>query len=332
MEIPLVRARYAHAFAKTLDKLGVPTSRLLQAHRLPPELAERQDGLIAAYQLWSFAGDAARREGLSELGLLAGRVPVVEHGEFGKMVYQALTLYDAIRTFCDNARAEYSRADFYFTRDRNQAWFCRGPIDGDSAIQRQQVELYVLIMMIDTIRLGTGSDWAPTRIHLQNEDRVGLADIPLFRNADTRFGCAATAVGIPLEALANPLQGDISAFAKNTADPDDSGILDFDFANSLRRLLQNYLGSMPLTLDVTAEITGITPRTLQRRLSESGMTYQQVIEQLRFETALPMLLDQGLNITAIAFELGYSDSAHFTRAFRRWAGMSPSEYRRRHAA
>ena len=332
MELPLVRARYAHSFARTLDDLGVPTGRLLRAHRLSPELVDRQDGLIAAHQLWSFAGDAARREGMSDLGLLAGRYPVIEHGDFGKMVYQALTLYDAIRTFCDNARAEYSRADFYFRRDDHQAWFCRGPIDGDDPMQRQQVELYVLIMMIDTIRLGTGGDWSPTTIDLQNDDRQGLADIPLFRNADTRFGCAATAVGIPLEALSNPLQGDISVFARESAERDENAILDFDFGNSLRRLLQNYLGSVPLTLDVAAEITGVAPRTLQRRLSESGMTYQQVIEQLRFESALPMLLDKGLNITAIAFELGYSDSAHFTRAFRRWAGMSPSEYRRRHAA
>ena len=192
MEIPLVRARYAHSFARTLDTLGVPTSRLLQAHRLPPDLAETQGGLISAHQLWSYAGDAARSEGLPELGLLAGRLPVVEHGEFGKMVYQALTLFDAIQTFCDNARAEYSRADFFFDRDRNQVWFCRGPIDGDDAMQRQQVELYVLIMMIDTIRLGTGSDWAPATINLQTDDRKGLQDIPLFRNANMRFGCTTT--------------------------------------------------------------------------------------------------------------------------------------------
>jgi len=104
------------------------------------------------------------------------------------------------------------------------------------------------------------------------------------------------------------------------------------FGNSLRGVLQNYSGSVLLTLDVMAEITGIEPRRLQRRLSDSDMTCHQVIEQLRFEASLPMSLDSQLNITAIAFELGHSDSAHFTRAFRRWAGMSPSEYRRCRAA
>jgi len=331
MEIPLVRARYAHAFAKTLDKLGVPTHKLLQAHRLSPDLVNNQNGLITAFQLWAFAGDAAQREGLAELGMLAGQVPVVEHGDFGKMVYQAITLYDAIQTFCHNAKMEYSRADFYLTQDEQQAWFCRGSIDGDDPMQRQQVELYVLIMMIDTIRLGAGSQWQPTTLYLQNHDRKGLADVPLIRNANMRFGCKATAIGFPLSLLNTPLQGDIAAFTKPENEPDDI-ILDIDFGNSLRRVLKNYMRFTHLSLDITAEILGITPRTLQRYLKKSGLTYQEIIEQLRYETALPLLQDKQQNILEIALELGYSDAAHFTRAFRRWAGISPSEYRRQHVA
>ena len=331
MEIPLVRARYAHAFAKTLDKLGVPTHKLLQAHRLSPDLVSNQDGLITAFQLWTFVGDAAQREGLADLGMLAGQVPVVEHGDFGKMVYQAITLYDAIQTFCHNAKMEYSRADFYLTQDENQAWFCRGPIDGDDPMQRQQVELYVLIMMIDTIRLGAGREWQPTTLYLQNHDHKGLANVPLIRNANARFGCRATAIGFPLELLSKPLQGDIAAFTKPENEPEDIA-LNADFGNSLRRVLKNYMRFTPLSLDITAEILGITPRTLQRYLKKSGLTYQDVIDQLRYESALPLLRNQQQNILEIALELGYSDAAHFSRAFRRWAGMSPSEYRRQHVA
>ena len=331
MEIPLVRARYAHAFAKTLDKLGVPTHKLLQAQRLSPDLVNNQDGLITAYQLWTFAGDAARREGLAELGMLAGQVPVVEHGDFGKMVYQAITLYDAIQTFCHNAKMEYSRADFYLKLDDKQAWFCRGPIEGDDPMQRQQVELYVLIMMIDTIRLGAGSHWQPTTLYLQNHDHRGLTDVPLIRNANTRFGYPATAIGFPLELLSKSSQGDIAAFTKPENEPDDI-TLDTDFGNSLRRVLKHYMRFTHLSLDITAEILGITPRTLQRHLKNSGLTYQEVIDQLRYESALPLLKDQQQNLLEIALELGYSDAAHFSRAFRRWAGISPSEYRRQHVA
>jgi AraC-like DNA-binding protein len=331
MEIPLVRARYAHSFAKALDDLGVPTLKLLEANRLSPDLVNHQDGLITAHQLWAFAGHAAQQEGIAELGLLAGQVPVVEHGNFGKMVYQALTLYDAIKTFCDNAKNEYSRADFYLTQDERQAWFCRGPIDGDDAMQRQQVELYVLIMMIDTIRLGAGSQWFPTTLYLQNDDHKGLADIPLFRNADTRFGCKATAIGLPLNLLGRPLEGDIAAFAKAKNETHDI-LQNADFGKTLRYVLKNYIRFSHVSLYLTAEILGMTPRTLQRQLKNAGLTFQEVIDQLRYELALPLLKDKQHNLLDVALELRYSDAAHFTRAFRRWSGMSPREYRRRHCA
>lgn len=139
-------------------------------------------------------------------------------------------------------------------------------------MQRQQVELYVLIMMIDTIRLSAGSHWQPATLYLQNNDAKGLADVPLFRHANTRFGCKNTAIGFPLELLSKPLQGDIAAFTKPENELEDI-TQDPDFGNSLRRVLKNYMPFTPLSLDITSEIIGIPPRTLQRYLKKSGLTY-----------------------------------------------------------
>ena len=269
-------------------------------------------------------------EGLPELGLLAGQVPVIEHGDFGKMVYQGLTLYDAIQTFCTNATIEYSQANFYLRVNNDQAWFFRGPIEGEP-IQRQQVELYVLIMMIDTIRLGAGFDWQPDTMYMQNDDQHGLADVQLFRNANVQFGCKASAIAFPSKLLANPLHGDIAAFTKPENAADDI-ILNTDFGKSLREVLRNHMGHVHLSLETTAEIIGLTPRTLQRQLSKNQFTYKQLIDQLRYEKALPLLKDNQSSLLDIALGLGYSDAAHFTRAFRRWAGMTPREFRKQHAA
>lgn len=329
--IPLVRARYAHAFAVTLHKLGVPTKTLLQAVNLPEDLLSNPNGLITAHQLWTFAGRAAQREGLSELGLIAGKVPVVEHGDFGRMVYEAVTLHDAIQTFCNNARMEYSRADFYLTRDEQYAWFCRGPIDGADAMQRQQVELYVIVMMVDTIRLGAGLKWKPAIINLQNTDSNGLRDNPLLNGANVRFDCKQSGVAFPVKYLSKALHGDISAFTKPENQPDDI-LLHTDFGASLRLVLKNYIGKERPTLNTTAEIVGVRPRTLQRRLTQSGLSFQDIIDQTRFEKAASLIKDTNLKFTEIAFEVGYSDAGHFTRAFRRWAGMTPKEFRRYHMA
>jgi len=68
-------------------------------------------------------------------------------------------------------------------------------------------------------------------------------------------------------------------------------------------------------------------RTLNRRLSEAGTTFRQVLDQVRFELAREMLSDTRLHIAEIAARLGYRTPSAFTRAFRRWSGNSPAHWR-----
>ena len=69
-------------------------------------------------------------------------------------------------------------------------------------------------------------------------------------------------------------------------------------------------------------------RTLQRRLAAAGVSHEVLVAQTRFATAAAVLEQTNAKILDLALDLGYSDHANFTRAFRRWAGCSPQEYRR----
>jgi AraC-like DNA-binding protein len=72
-------------------------------------------------------------------------------------------------------------------------------------------------------------------------------------------------------------------------------------------------------------------RTLQRGLAAAGVSHEVLVAQTRFATAAAVLEQTNAKILDLALDLGYSDHANFTRAFRRWAGCSPQEYRVRHA-
>lgn len=323
-EISLVRARYAYSFAACLDKLGVPLTKLLKEFHLSPNLLENQEGVITARQLWGFAGEASLRAGLPELGLLAGRVPVVDHGSFGRLVYQGVTLFDAIKIFCDNAVKEYSRADFYLLREGNQSWFCRGPIEG-SAFQIQQVELYLVALMIDTIKLAGGSGWAPQEIDLQTFDVKSIRDSQLLKGINIRFGRPNTKIGFNSCLLAQPLVGEIAVFSRPENQFDD--IMESpDFARSLRCILSSHVGYVDINLQVSAEILGTSYRSLQRQLATADVSFRELLDQVRFEKALVAINEGESSFSEIAHELGYANVAHFTRAFRRWAGTSPTEY------
>lgn len=60
------------------------------------------------------------------------------------------------------------------------------------------------------------------------------------------------------------------------------------------------------------------------------MNYSKLVEQVRFQTAVDLLREPDIKLIEIAAELGYTDAANFTHAFKRWTGISPREFRRLH--
>jgi AraC-like DNA-binding protein len=83
------------------------------------------------------------------------------------------------------------------------------------------------------------------------------------------------------------------------------------------------------TVDYTAHQVGIPVRTLQRRLRENGLSYSELVEKTRCELACRLLDKPGAKAADVARALGYTDPSSFSRAFRRWTGMSPRAYRNR---
>jgi len=69
------------------------------------------------------------------------------------------------------------------------------------------------------------------------------------------------------------------------------------------------------------------PRTLQRRLSESGHSFQSIVDLARKKLALKLLGETELCLAEIAILTGFSEQSGFTRAFKRWAGQTPRSYR-----
>jgi AraC-like DNA-binding protein len=93
----------------------------------------------------------------------------------------------------------------------------------------------------------------------------------------------------------------------------------------LRRLLMRYYGAFP-SMDTAASDLGMSPRTLSRKLAEDGTTYQQVLDTLREKLAKEYFSRGGSSVTQIALKLSYTDSSNFAKAFKRWTGMSPSDF------
>ena len=94
----------------------------------------------------------------------------------------------------------------------------------------------------------------------------------------------------------------------------------------IRQLLAAQLNAAP-GLDGLAEQLNCSARTLRRHLKELGCSYQELLDELRFEQAKRMLCEDQLPIYRIAEALGFSETASFRHAFVRWSGVAPSQFR-----
>ncbi len=81
------------------------------------------------------------------------------------------------------------------------------------------------------------------------------------------------------------------------------------------------------TRERVAQRLRMSPRTLQRRLGDWGVTFEELVDDYRKDRAFTLLRRRDHTILEVAYSLGYSDPAHFTRAFKRWTGTSPRAYR-----
>ncbi len=95
----------------------------------------------------------------------------------------------------------------------------------------------------------------------------------------------------------------------------------------LRKFILKHMALSQISVDEAATYCSISSRTLQRWLDQTGIHYQELVDQVRMETAKKLLEQKEIRLARIAFMLGYTAQSNFQTAFRRWTGMSPGDYR-----
>jgi len=103
-----------------------------------------------------------------------------------------------------------------------------------------------------------------------------------------------------------------------------------DVVSDLRRILLSRLAQGDSNIESVARSMGTSVRSLQRRLTYRGSSYQDVLDSIRREAAGQYLSDRALSISEVGYLLGYSEPAAFHRAFKRWHGSTPHEFRLAH--
>lgn len=328
--IPLIRANVIQGFVTFLEEAGFSAEPLLITAKLPVSALNTPELLLPFKQVTDFYAEAARREGGEQLGLLVGqRTQVTSLGAYGRLLNQSLTLHDAIQTGIHMSATYTSGERFWLEEQGEKVWLCRDFVDGLNGGLRF-AEHFSIMVIINLIRMAAGSQWRPQEVHLETPAAPGLNTFEPLSDAKVLFEQNATAIAFPRSLLCLPINHldqhqDFPLYKDyellHSSAPATS------FSGSIRQIIAILLREQQADIQVVAEMVGMSVRTLQRQLNGLELTYSHLVEQVRFEQSLRLLHDPGTKLTEIASELGYTDAANFTRAFKRWTGVPPTEFR-----
>lgn len=181
-----------------------------------------------------------------------------------------------------------------------------------------------------------GEGWAPDRVVLAHDFRVPKHQYEsrYGTSVESRPGNIGPSLLFPVEALdfANQLTDPLAhaALERHLAEQLRIGHSSEDLLELLRHEISRNLlgGEKQVTVSVIAESLGFSVRTLQRRLFDKNTSFDELVDDIRQVWARQYLDDERLTVSDVAYLLGYSELSSFTRAFHRWTGDSPTDYRR----
>ncbi len=325
-------AIYLHMLAELLRTSGVDDQALLQQVGLDPGRLQSPELRVTQTQATEFVTRAIIESGEPGLGImLAGKFRMTLHGALGTAVMSSRTLGEALKlvTRYLTLRAPHLRIEQSI--DGDQAVFrvfCDtdpGPLQGFI----MDAVLYGCVIMstqlLDTPITGSC-------IRRQGHEPGYFQRFRQQIPVPVHFGADDNALVIPASELTATLRfSDERLAAKSRAQCEETLhqlTRDAGFTVRVRRVIESS-HPFPPGLARVAHTLFVSERTLKRRLHEENSRYQALVDEIRLERARGLLIRTTMNLGQIADALGYADAANFTRAFKRWTGVSPSHYRSR---
>ncbi len=331
--IALHRTTILRPFTVFLADIGAPIDRTLQQVKLPILALDDPDYYIPSLAFWKFVEKIAAKENIQELGFLVGNQFGVNAiaPDYSKTLSHSPSLYHALLKTCLTVKSGISRSEMLvYCTDPGSTRFCHQTSFGIKHPNQFQMEWFALMAMIGIIQEFTGPLWCPKEIGLMSYRKPSplIKEYPncRFLNGQAYGFISIETPLLSLPPLAKSHHRNVKSKTKLLSSP--FGEPADDLLSSLKQVLQSYLqeGAPPIAL--AAEMANTSVRSLQRELSTAKLSYRDLLAQVRFITATRLLKDTDSQVQEIAFKLGYQDASHFTRAFKRTAGMSPSEYRK----
>lgn len=327
---------YVQGLVDHLERRGVAPQRLLAGVQLDPAVLDQREARIAASVYVDLLELGLALSGDADLGLHLGEA--VRPGHFGVLGYLLMscaTLGDALHRQARYAELVGSLGRVELADEPPRAG--HEPLvrhSWEPLLPRQQRQLAEETLAC-WLRFGhwiSGRDQAPLEVRFRHPAPADTAEHRRIFRCPVLFGQADNALVFPRRLLALPLeqadsqiQRTLDAYAGRLLESirRGDGVLE-----RARQCLAERLPEQAVDLEALAGELALSPRTLQRRLRDSGLSFSRLVDETRQQLVLHHLRDPALELADVASLVGFSETGSLARAFRRWTGQSLGQYRR----
>lgn len=324
----LVRATHLNDYISVLREIGAPVDRALLQSLLPRHIEETPDLYVSLPAALEWVARAGRDVEPMELGLLgAQRTSLMSlHPVQQASLFTAQTGLRRLQSLVALSGQEDSALEMSL---RNEAGNVR-VICNMTGLGRHPFVCFAewlnLQAVISVVRSVAGPSWGPEELCFASVYRAPHAVQAAFPDTRILVGQTQASVLLGRGVLALSTQDATASTTDPSVSPDTATAI-WDFVSLLRGMVQPYLADGRTDVAFVAEMAGVSTRTLQRRLKMSGTSYSKILQEARFELARVRLGDPGLKVIDVAMMAGYESPQHFSRAFRKFTGITPSQYR-----
>ncbi|MEW9898646.1 AraC family transcriptional regulator [Chitinivorax sp. PXF-14] len=331
-----VAMHYVRLLLDYAAERGLAAERLWLAVGADPALLGDADGRLDFDTFLKLCGWLAQELDDPSLGLHLGQS--IKPGYYGPHGFSLIS--------CGNAR-ELMRRSMRYSSLVLDAYRNEIKQDGDTIVRYwrsnlplthedgRRIDEQSMAAWITLARWMLGDDSiAPDWVSFRHPAPAGLAAYEALFRCPLRFAAEDTAVAFPARYLDRALP-QANAQVAQMMDALCAQLLQrlqaerspAWLADCERTIVRSFEGQVPELAGIAAAI-GMAPRELRHRLAEHGLNFRELADRLRHELARDYLAKPALSLVDIAYLLGFSEQSAFQRAFKRWAGCTPGEYRR----
>lgn len=271
----------------------------------------------------------ALREGIDDLGFHVGQRYGADNVDphLTELLRRSPTLYQGLLRAGElaNKTVTQSRMGFLEPSHGGHAYFYHRPSCDLTNPAIAQIGWFGIMTVIGMVRVFAGPRWLPAEIGLMAQHEPCLSIREQLSGTRLRLSQPYSYIALEKALLSVPA---LTHEAATLASPSlHFECFSDDFVGSLKQVLHTYIEESDLSIEFAAELCNTSERSLQRKLMKMGSRYSDILNHARFEVSSRMLQDPDMKVRDVAHRLGYKHPTHFSRAFRRIAGINPREYR-----